>query len=447
MSTTDNGARFPGRLRTRIVISFLLFGILLSLLFAVTTIGMRQYLSNQLIDATLSTDLRQHLDDLLSGSAVPGDPFSTRYTAWIGAPENFREERLQDPELRRFARDLAARPSGSHRLRVGDQRYRVAIDKRDAVWGLVLYNETRDPREKWILPGAVLTTFALLSLLALGLAIWSSKRVMAPVIDLARRISGMGQTHPQALAPNYADDEVGRLAEALDGYAERLTALVERDKEFNADVSHELRTPLAVIRSSVELMLGQPDLPDKTRGRLERIDRAARQSIELTEALLHLVRAEKMDHATGEFYRIERIVDQVVDFKRPTLANKPVQVNVHLNESFLVCAPAAVIAVTVGNLIGNAFKYTPKGAVDITVQDNQVVVEDTGPGLDQDELQRVFTRHYRGSSATGKGSGLGLAIVQRICDLYDWRISIRQRTGGGLRASLDFGTSAAAIPP
>ena len=76
-----------------------------------------------------------------------------------------------------------------------------------------------------------------------------------------------------------------------------------------------------------------------------------------------------------------------------------------------------------------------------------MIVEDTGPGLDRDELQQVFTRHYRGSSATGKGSGLGLAIVQRICDLYDWNVSIQSSDSGGLRACLHFGSSAAAIPP
>jgi signal transduction histidine kinase len=276
--------------------------------------------------------------------------------------------------------------------------------------------------------------------MALMLAVWSSKRIMAPVSDLARRISGMGQDiHPEPLAPAYADDEVGQLAGALDEYADRLTALVVRDKEFNADVSHELRTPLSVIQSATELLMAQGDLEEKTKTRLERIKRATKQSTELTEALLHLVRAERVDRATGEYYRIDKIVDEVVDFKKHQLGRKPVEVRVHVEDSFLVCAPDAVIAVTLGNLIGNAFKYTPKGSVDITVGDGLVIVEDTGPGLDDAELQKVFTRHYRGSTADGKGSGLGLAIVQRFCELYEWEVEIQARDVGGLRTTISFG--------
>lgn len=433
--------KFNGRLRARIVISFLIFGTLLSVLFGVTMLGMRQYLGDALIDETLATDLRIHLDGIVGGAAGQEDAFTRDWT-WVGRPENFRRERLQYPEFRQLADQLRGMPTGVHRLKDGERNYKIVVDKRTDVWGYMLYDETPDPRENWVLLGAVITTFAALSLLALGLAVWSSKRVIAPVADLARRISLLGDTHSEPLASNYADDEVGRLAQALDDYSDRLTALVERDKEFNADVSHELRTPLAVIKSSTELISGQPGLDEKTKDRLRRIDRAVKQSTELTEALLHLVRAEKMDHATGEFYRIERIVAETIDSKRPQLAGKPVEVNLKVEHSFLVCAPAAVITVAVGNLIGNAFKYTPKGSVDITIRQNQVVVEDTGPGLKEDELQRVFTRHYRGSSVTGKGSGLGLAIVRRFCDLYDWSVDISPREEGGLRATLSFGQSA-----
>ncbi len=431
---------FKGRLRVRIVISFLIFGTVLSMLFALTALGMRQYLNNALIDETLKSDLRIHLDSVSAGTAALGEPFSSRYVAWVGRPDLARTRWLGAPEdLRPQIEYLLQLPDGAHAFSHEQQRYRVAVEKRPDVWGYVFYDATPDPREKWVLLGAVLLTFALFILLALALAIWSSKRVIAPVADLARRIRHMGDDiHPEPLAPNYAADEVGQLAEALDAYADRLTALVVRDKEFNADVSHELRTPLAVIKGSTELLLGQPGLDDKTQGRLKRIERAAKQSTELTEALLHLVRAEKMDHATGEFYRIERIVEEVIDFKRPQLAGKPVDVKLAIEEPFLVCAPAAVIAVAVGNLIGNAFKYTPKGSVVITIRRGEVVVEDTGPGLKDDELQAVFTRHYRGSSATGKGSGLGLAIVQRFCELYDWGVDISPRDNGGLCAILRF---------
>ncbi|MEM1088795.1 MAG: HAMP domain-containing sensor histidine kinase [Pseudomonadota bacterium] len=435
--------RFRRKLRARIIISFLLFGTLLSGLFAVTALGMRQYLENALIDETLVRDLDDQLDKVLSGDSGAAG-FSSRYYAWIGR----RDLALQampaalpdDSDLRQRVIELVGLPTGIHEMATETRRYKIAVNKRPEAWGYVVYDTTPDPRENLLLFGFLGGAAVGFSLLMLLLAIWSSKRVIRPVSDLARRVSTLGQdTHPEPLAPNYAEDEVGQLARGLDEYAERLTAMVVRDKEFNADVSHELRTPLAVIKSATELLLAQPEVDEKTRTRLNRIERAARQTTELTEALLHLVRAERVDRATGEYFRVDRIVEEVVDFKRVQIGSKPVEVSIKVVNSFLVCAPESVIAVALGNLIGNAFKYTPQGSVDITVVNNQVVVEDTGPGLAEDELRKVFTRHYRGSTVKGKGSGLGLAIVQRFCELYEWSVDVASRDGGGLRATLSFG--------
>ncbi len=437
--------RFKRRLRARIIISFLIFGTLLSGLFALTALGMRQYLQSALIDQTLSSDLTNHLDNIESGTASRGEAFSSRYYAYLGRPERAREGLLagfpEDKELHQRVTELLALPNGIHQLRTANHLYKIAVDKRPIGWGYVVYDATPNPRENLLLFGFLGGAGVAFSLLALALAIWSSERVMAPVSDLAKRISTLGDNiHPEPLAPNYADDEVGQLARALDEYADRLTALVVRDKEFNADVSHELRTPLSVIKSATELLLAQPDVDERTRTRLMRIERATKQSAELTEALLHLVRGERVDRATGEYFRVDKIVEEVVDFKRFQIGTKPVDVNVKVDESFLVCAPESVIAVALGNLIGNAFKYTHQGRVDITVGRNQVVVEDTGPGLEETELRQVFNRHYRGSTARGKGSGLGLAIVRRFCELYEWTVDIGGREGGGLRATLSFGS-------
>ncbi len=97
----------------------------------------------------------------------------------------------------------------------------------------------------------------LFGLFSLVLGVWLSSRVLRPVTDLARRLRDFRRVgKAEALAPHFADDEVGELAVALDEYAMRLTSVVERDREFNSDVSHELRTPLAVIASTAETVAG-----------------------------------------------------------------------------------------------------------------------------------------------------------------------------------------------
>jgi signal transduction histidine kinase len=123
----------------------------------------------------------------------------------------------------------------------------------------------------------VVVVFTLLSLV---LGWWSASRVMRPVSDLAHACDAYpgSSSDPKPLAPHFPEDEVGELAKALDDYSARLTEVVQRDREFNADVSHELRTPLAVIRGATELLLSRPDLDEKARAaRLQRIQRAEQQ--------------------------------------------------------------------------------------------------------------------------------------------------------------------------
>jgi len=106
-----------------------------------------------------------------------------------------------------------------------------------------------------------------------------------------------------------------------------------------------------------------------------------------------------------------------------------------------VVAPSSVVAVALGNLIGNAFKYTPKGEVIITVGAGRgkVTIEDSGPGIKPEDAEKLFERGVRGQNSAGsKGAGLGLAIVRRLCELYDWRVSLAPRPQGGATATLDF---------
>jgi signal transduction histidine kinase len=265
---------------------------------------------------------------------------------------------------------------------------------------------------------------------------------MSPVTDLAERISEMRQSgKPEHLAPHFANDEVGQVASALDGYSDKLTALVERDREFNADVSHELRTPLAVISSTTELLLASETITEKLRERLMRIDRAAKQSTELTNALLLLSRSERSAPVDGETTDVAKIIEQVVEVYRSHLGRKPVDVRCVVDQPIEVVAPSSVVAVALGNLIGNAFKYTQQGEVVITVGAGRgkVTVEDSGPGISPEEAEKLFERGVRGDSSAGsKGAGLGLAIVRRLCELYDWRVSLAPRPQGGAVATLDF---------
>lgn len=425
--------RHRQRLRARIIISFLLLGFGLTTLFAVSTLVLRERIENQLVVEWLDAEAHTYLE------------FKRAH------PEPDAAYGLQEQQIEMFAyrpespniplawRDLA---EGVHDWRDPDGRgrnanFKLAVARAPDIVTFIKYGYGRQAlgvRQLMALLGLSVVGFTLLAWLV---GVWSSRRVMRPVADLAAHVQAFqGDVPRQRLAPHFAADEVGLLAEALDNYADQLTERVARDREFNADVSHELRTPLAVILGATELLLAAPDVTERTRKRLLRIDRATRQCIDLTTALLMLSRNERGSGLSD----VRKLTEAVVDANRVHLVNKPVAIRLDGQKDVSIEAPEAVLSVALNNLIGNACKYTVEGEVVVTVLADRVEVLDTGPGIELEESERVFERGYRGGSSHGsKGAGIGLAIVQRLCRLYGWRVELRNRDDvRGSLAVLEF---------
>ncbi|MDX2428058.1 MAG: HAMP domain-containing sensor histidine kinase [Xanthomonadales bacterium] len=417
------------RLRSRIIFSFLLFGTLLSSLFAISTLFLQSNLEDELIGSTLKQELDDYLVQLRKDPTLV-EPFHTRIQGFITRPG--------DPNHSVTAQ-IRKLESGVHEVETAEGYFKAAVRKDDDLWAFLIYDITENQRLTNRLIVSLVVAVLVFSLLSLALGLWSSSTVMKPVSDLAERLGQLGEETPSpGLASWFPDDEVGQLAAALDAYAARVHHLVERDREFNADVSHELRTPLAVITGATELLLAQKDLPEKTKARIFRIARAARQSTDITTALLHLVRAEQGVNQDSDAHDVGKIVEKLIHLHEPLLDTKSLELKIIREDNVSVIAPESVIAVTVGNLISNSIRYTPSGEVVCTIGSGRILVEDTGPGIPESELSLVMNRHYRGEGVLGKGSGLGLAIVQRLCELYGWSIHFENRETGGLRAELKF---------
>ncbi|HMN35578.1 MAG TPA: HAMP domain-containing sensor histidine kinase [Chiayiivirga sp.] len=421
------------RLRARIVASFVLLGFGLTALFAASTLALRARIENQLVGAWLGAEATSYLE---FKRAHP-EP-SAAYGLQEQQIEMFAF-RPESPQIPLAWRDL---PSGVHDWRDPDARgrnadFKLAVARAPDIVTYIKYGYGRQALSAQQLMTVLGVSVVAFTLLAWLIGLWSSRRVMRPVADLAARVEGFGgDVARTALAPHFAQDEVGQLAQALDDYADQLTERVARDREFNADVSHELRTPLAVIRGATELLLATPDLSEKMRQRLLRIERATQQSTDLTTALLMLSRNERGSGRSD----VRRIVEAQAEANRVHLLNKPVRLRVDGQRDVFVDAPEAVLSVALNNLIGNACKYTLEGEVAVTVLADRVEVADSGPGIAHEDAERLFERGYRGSSSAGsKGAGIGLAIVRRLCDLYGWRVRLEPRTDRqGSRAILEF---------
>ncbi|MBX3726273.1 MAG: HAMP domain-containing histidine kinase [Xanthomonadales bacterium] len=434
---SDTGSRtrtrFRHRLRSRIVIAFVVFGTLLTTAFALATLYLRDRLENELIIENLQAEVDSFVAFKRQNPEPDAQFMFERFSAAIYGAHRFANIPLEWQELDTGVHDLTERTvDGTTR------HYKLAVRADADMRAFLRYDVTQEELGKRQMIGALGLALAGFTAVALLVGLWSSRRVMKPVTDLAQRVEDfVGRSDPQPLAPHFADDEVGQLAAALDGYAGRLTELVRRDREFNADVSHELRTPLAVIKGAAELILAG-ELQPKLRERVQRIERAARQCTDLISALLMLSRNER-NVGAGERTDIARLCAQLIQDNRHTLAGKPIDIRLEALAEPRVLAPESVFAVALGNLVSNACKYTREGEIVVRVLDDRVEVVDTGPGLSEEDAAHAFDRGYRGTAATGTGGGIGLAIVGRLSQLYGWRVSLVPRRPHGATATLVFG--------
>ena len=428
-------ARFRRRLRTRIILAFVLLGFGLTLLLAFTTNWARNLVENQLVEDVMNRNLDEAWFRFArSGGTDPGAPVE-QMKGYFYPPEKFDDVRRSKPDWYAYTdgiydySEVGADGTVSH--------YKLGVRKTPQAWFFLRYDVSQVKSGEERFNNALVGVVVVFTALSLLVGWWAASRVMSPVSELAERLRRSGRSsEPEALAAHFPDDEVGQLASALDDYAERLTDVVQRDREFNADVSHELRTPLAVIKGAAELLLSRPGLDDKTRARLLRIQRAERQCTDLISALLLLSRNER-GHGAAD---VGRVAAQLLEMHRAQLGGKPLELRLEGEGGLVVDAPEAAVAVALGNLVGNAVKYTPEGEVVVRLSDSAVEVIDSGPGLSSEEAERLFERGYRGSHAShSQGSGIGLSIVRRLCDLYGWNVRVVPGAKRGVVARLTFG--------
>ena len=434
MPGTDRDKRrataYRRRLRSRIILSFTLLGFGLTTLFAAAAVYIGAKVEDQIVGPVLKRNVDEYADRF----------YVDRDAVW--APLNDYRAKVYGPTKRdNVPADWAQLATGVYVIN-GEENgepfvYRLVVRKDPEYWFFLAQDLTRvaETRKRQVV--SLVAAVGVFTLLSFLVGWWAASRVMSPVTELARKLRRSGRSsEPEALASSFAEDEVGELARALDDYSARLTDVVKRDREFNADVSHELRTPLAVIRGAVELLLARPELDDKARTRLLRIQRAEQQCTDLISALLLLSRNER-GHGAAD---VARIAEQLFDAHRTQLNGKPIALRVEGQPGqVIVDAPEAAVTVALGNLVGNAIKYTREGEVVVRLRGNAVDVVDTGPGLSAEDAARLFERGFRGSHAEHtQGGGIGLSIVRRLCALYGWRVSVVPGETRGVVATLTF---------
>ncbi|MDR0378615.1 MAG: HAMP domain-containing histidine kinase [Candidatus Accumulibacter sp.] len=405
----------------RIVAAFVLMTFVVSGAFSLGLKYVMEEVEAELISKTLGGRLGAFVVDHVPKGEMPGTERGLRFFVQ-GDP------RLKTDDIPPEFQD--ARPGfneiGDYWVVVreqGGRRYMLAQDQRE-------YEDYEQAVFAALLAGFVLTVAG-----AWGLGSLMARRILSPVNRLAEQVRHLDAASSLSapLAQDYADDEVGQVAEAFDHTMARLAKALERERLFTSDVSHELRTPLMVVTTSCEL-LDTADLPANAREKIARIARVAHEMQNLVATFLTLARPE--DGASGQRTAEAGVtLAAAAEEERlrwlPGIHAKGLAFEMVEEEVDTGRYHAAFLSTVIGNLLRNALYYTNQGHIRLVLEEGGFRVEDSGAGVPEAEKTRVFQPFTRGEQKRGEGMGLGLSLVQRICAHQGWRIELRARPGGG----------------
>ena len=266
---------------------------------------------------------------------------------------------------------------------------------------------------------------------ALGLGLVVSRAALAPVRRLTgatERVAKTGDLSERM--PADGKDELSRLAASFNTMLGALEESTLARRQLVADASHELRTPLTSLRTNIEVLASDRELPPGERERL--LSDVVEQLGEMTNLISELIELARGEEPPKELedVRLDLVATEAVERTR---RNRPgISFKTDLEESLVHGVPATLDR-AVGNLLDNAAKWSPPGGeVEIAVRSGEVTVRDHGPGIDDEDLPYVFDRFYRARSARGlPGSGLGLAIVKQVAEAHGGTVVAERPDGGG----------------
>jgi signal transduction histidine kinase len=281
------------------------------------------------------------------------------------------------------------------------------------------------------------------ALLARGLT-----RPIAALQVAARRMADGDLTARTDAATARRTDEIGALARDFNHMAARTETLVAQQRTVLQDVSHELRSPLARLHLLLELAR-QGGTADSS----QQLDRAAKEISRLDTLIGEVLDLSRMEATLPGMATVAVdcavLVEEVLAEHAVDAEARRLEVRFQASAAAVVLGDASLLARALGNVLGNAFKFSPEGgAVALTVAaqagEVQLTVRDHGPGISAANFAKLFQPFYRGDNAAlADGHGLGLAIARRIVTAHGGRIEATNAAGGGLQVDIVLPMAAA----
>jgi two-component system, OmpR family, sensor histidine kinase TctE len=237
--------------------------------------------------------------------------------------------------------------------------------------------------------------------------------------------------------------EIAPLVATLNRLFSMLRSSVQSQQQFIANTAHQLRTPITGMQAQLDLLIAEP-AAKPIEDRLLTLQQGVKQLAHASNQLLTLARADPAANIAGKVQAVDLVA--LVGDVAARFFDRALQLNLDLGvdaRPATLLADPSLLDDLLSNLVDNALKYTPQGAVTVScgllAGKPFLAVEDTGCGIPEGERAQVRQRFYRRPGSPGHGSGLGLAIVDEIARLYGANASISHGAGGrGTRVEVRF---------
>ena len=392
-------------LRTRVALTFALLGLVVSTCVALVAVHFSDSYVHRLVTEMLRVE-GEYLRERFADDGHTPHPHTRHFYVYNEGGDEHAAPPAEFADLAVGVYEIGSDSQGERHVAVYDVHGRKLYVVLDI--GLESVRERRLVRDliALVLFGTALSAW-------LGWA-WAG-RAIAPVRRLAHRVEVLEPSRRGVaeLAPDFAADEVGALAQAFDRYQAKLYEFVRRERAFTADASHELRTPLAVIRGAIEVMLDTGDRDTATEARLKRMQRGADELRDLLDALLLLARSDERDgdSATAD---VDALVTNLLGQRADALREKHLRVEHAGTPGIKLPAPQRVLNVIVGNLLRATTQFADGGVLRVQVSaDSVLVAHDSSDGKVAPALP----------PRAGEGERvLGLGMIRRVCERWGWAL-------------------------
>ncbi len=281
--------------------------------------------------------------------------------------------------------------------------------------------------------------------LVIIVSILFSRYISRPILELESTARDIAKGNTNRTLNLDRKDEFGQLADSLNQMADRLRddnlelkRMYQKQSQFFADITHEIRNPLHTISGALE-MLEMHDLDeDQKKKYIKTASRQTHRINRLFKDLVTLQRYDSDDHFIKKKpFDLQILINTLQELLEPDAEDKGLSL-ICDGVSIRVLGDPDKIEQVLENLVSNAIKFTPEGHVKINTRDtgNSVIVEveDTGIGISEEHLERLFDRFYRTDKARSRdkgGTGLGLAVVKSILNAHGTEIHVESEPGKG----------------